>query len=152
MCFKSDYQKSRKKELQFLQIIKDTNCCKIEDSSSFGYFPDWDLSITSNTTNKVSTYEIKNQKCYVNDYVLFEFGKLDGLKIEACGLENSKADYYVLSFDCSSSFYVIKKSKLEKILEENKNKISFSILQGKYLVAGLHKSLVLPFCKKYEHN
>jgi len=108
MSFKQDLEFSQVIELEFEQYILNKYKCFTENAQDKGLFPDWDISITGNTTNtgRISTFEIKYNRNYSQQTIV----------IEEIAFNNSNADYYILRVEDDSNWYMIRKSKLNDLI------------------------------------
>ena len=114
--FETDLKKAQKIELEFEAYIRTEYGFLTENTQHLGFFPDYDVRITSTTTNNISTYEVKLNSNYANNTVCIEIGKRINGKDEPSGLSSTKADYYVLKIEADDNWYVIPTQKLKDLL------------------------------------
>ncbi len=147
--FKHDYEKSRQKEQEFENYIKSRYKLQTENSSLLGDYPNWDVSTTANTkhNNKVTTFEVKYNADYGNNKVVIENCKIvDEIRIP-CGLSLTSADWYVLSFENDSNWYIIPTLKLKELVDDVKSEKFIVYDQNNYQLHIFDKPWLLSFCK-----
>lgn len=149
MAYKNDYDKSRKKEIEFEAYIKAKYNLLTENSSTAGYFADWDISTTATShNNKITKFEVKYNSNYKKDKVIIETAKIIDEVKHPSGLSATQADYYVLTFEePDTNFYLISVEKLKEMVASNKGKKEVNCDQAGYQLFIYDKKYFLQFCK-----
>lgn len=145
MSFKSDYEKSREREIALEKHLQDTYKVLTENSSEKGDFPNWDISSTGTgkNANKITTFEVK----YVGtENVVIENGRIIDSVLHPTGLSLTDANYYVICFNGDSSFYLIPVTKLKELVADTKNKKTIYD-RNNFKLHIFEKEFILQFCK-----
>jgi hypothetical protein len=121
-AFKSDYEKSLQKEIQFEKYLNNKYQVLTENSQDKGEFPDWDIKVTALTKNNlVTTFEVKYNEDYnkkgFNTIVIEEYRIVNQMK-KPSGITKSKADYYVFAIENDENWYIIKREKLFELINK----------------------------------
>ena len=106
-------------EKEFKDILEEEGWEVIQ---SEGKKSDYDLLATKD--GKTITYEMKtDRKAIYTCNVPIEFSKTAHNKTEQCGVNSSKADYYVFKLEFNHHFYVIATDKLKQLISDENFKI-----------------------------
>ena len=149
MSFKSDLEISQQKEREFELYMKTKYSALTENSQNKDYFPDWDVKITATTKNNlISTFEVKYNKAYKqNTIVVEECRIINGERIPS-GISLSNADYYIFTIENNPNWYMIKKEKLFKLIEETKSPNRYMIRdKNDFIIQIFDKPWFLSKCK-----
>lgn len=145
MSFSKDLEIARIKEQQFEQYIKNKYGVLTENSQDKEWFPDWDVKITGKT---ISTFEVKYNKCYEQNTVVIEIGRIVNGERTDTGLFLSKADYYIFTFECIDSWYMISSDKLKRLINETRSPERYLIRdKNNFLIQIFDKPFFLSHCR-----
>lgn len=154
--YKTDYEKSRQREIEFESFIKTKyKGLLTENSESKGLFSSWDISTTAtNHDNKITTFEVKYNSIYPkgtfgsHNTLCIEDGKIiDGYE-HPSGINISQSNYYCLTFESEpNTFFIIPTHKLKELIEDSSIPKK-TVYSNGYRIQVLPKDLILAHSKK----
>lgn len=143
MQYKSDYKASREREIEAEKRLQDLKFLT-ENSSLKGRFTDWDLSVTSSTSGKAYTIEVKLNRTPENE-AFIELGQYIENVLHPSGLSDTKASHHLLTFLGDHQMYMIKTPVLKKLIAQRKY-LKTHIDRNGYLLAIFNREDLLSYC------